>query len=499
MNHRTLLNGAAVCRNALCALLSIAATARATNYYFDASAGSETGLGTQASPWKSLARFKQLKLVAGDSVLLKRATSWVNDSLFITATGSLAKPIVVSDYGNPLLKRPAISAPGRLIVLENSKYVTLENLELSGARGGCVEMWDSTNTAIVVQDMDIHDCGGGIYMTGTNIIARRNFVHNGKMVVNTQATKDDDYGASGINLGQIDGAKIYGNRLVNLRAASYDYGEDGGAIEGWRTIRRSEIYGNFSFQSDGFLEFGGQAGDSVVDLSIHHNIVLDSKVLSCFHVASPQNLFGVGFDNVRLDNNLTVIRASGSWGHFLIASGQPLDRADRIKVRNNIFGSDSSTFLGYQEGGGTDPSFQHSNNLFWMPKYDPFKDGLTRQNGEQYADPNFANANYLAARPVDTVIASFTLKVGSPAIGKGLALGYSTDFLGNPASRTGAVDLGPITYGSVTGAIARAVSTRTNPVQTKISHDRNKLEFLLDVPSRIESRFIDPRGKSMDR
>lgn len=481
-------------------LLSIlgimASSAPCANYYLDGTSGSDAGSGTMADPWKSLSKVPQKMLVPGDSILLRRGAIWAKDSLFLAATGAADRPIVVSAYGNPLLAKPHVSSPGRLIVLNKSRQIVLENLELSGARGGGVEMWDSTNTGIVVQGLEVHDCGGGIYMTGTDITVRNNFVHDGRMVVNTQATMDDDYGATGINLGQIDGAKVYGNRLVDLVAPSYDYGVDGGAVEIWRTVRHAEIFGNFAYRADGFSEFGGLAGDSIVDLSVHHNIVLDSKVLACFHIASAKNLFGVGYDRVRYDHNLVVLRREPPWGHFIIADGSSLDRADRIQVRNNLFVSDSITMLSYEQGRGKDPSWVHSDNLFWIPKYDPLKDGLTAGPGDAYGDPLFAGPNWSSPALMDTAIGSFTLRPGSPAAGKGPDLGYAADFFGNPVARGGVADLGPLAVGSTAGVgWGSAIHIQRVPVDVRALPGGLEIRLALDSRTRLSARLLDAGGR----
>lgn len=446
-------------RLSLSLLCAVASTCFSKAYFF-ASDGADNGAGTQASPWKSSAKFKSLVLVAGDSVLFKRGSVWAAESLFISAKGSQTKPIVFSAWGNDRDSAPHLRAAGRLIVLNRSSDIVLEKLQLSGARGGCVEMWDSTNTRILVQDIEAKECGGGVYATGTDITIRRNYFHDGKMVVNTPGAKgtvagDDDYGASGIGLGQINGCKVYGNRLENLKAPSYDYGTDGGAIEFWRTVRNCDIYANFSRNTDGFMEFGGLKGDSAVDVSIHHNLILDAGTVGCFHMGGPSSGMGILFDRIRLDHNLAVDRYQMPWGYHLYSDGPRLDKPERIQVRNNIFVSDSAKFWTLDwTAPNKEPAFLHEDNLLWSPRENPFKDGWVAGRGEKFADPLFANSRWNAVAGWDTVAADYTPSSSSPASKAGRNLGYATDYFGKSYAAGVSVDLGPISRDGLSKLIA---------------------------------------------
>lgn len=467
-----------------------------SNYYFDAESGSDGNVGSRSSPWKSLGKFRQLNPAPGDSILLKRGSNWTKDSIIIRVTGAIGKPVVFSDYGESSKSRPHIASAGLLIVVDKSKYVVIENLELSGARGGCVEMWDSSSAHIVVQGVEAHGCGGGIYATGTDVVLRDNFLHDGKMVVNTKDVMDDDYGATGINLGRLDGCDVHGNRLVDLVAPSFDYGVDGGAIEFWKTTRNCDIHGNFAYRTDGFMEFGGQAGDSVVGVAIHHNVALETSVLACFHVASSTNPFGVGYENVRVDNNLVVKRKSAPWTFFLIADGAALDRIDRIKVRNNIFVADSATMLSYQPS-GMNPGFEHSYNLFWTPGFDPFKNGLKAGAGEMLLEPMFVGEAWNAMNAIDTVVSDFALDSASPAVASGVDLHYATDYFGNAASRGRATDRGPLALGSVSNSVRSMEFGRmVIPVVADRRGGEGAIRFNLDLPWRmvITARLVAVDG-----
>lgn len=470
--------------------------------YFFASDGSDAGTGTQASPWKSSVKFKTLSLVAGDSVLFKRGSVWPSDSLFITARGSASQPIVFSSWGDIRESAPHLTAPGRLIVLTRSTDLILENLRLSGARGGCVEMWDSTNTRIVVQDIETHDCGGGIYATGTDIVIRRNYFHDGKMVVNTPGEKgtvagDDDYGASGIGLGQINGCQVYANRLENLKAPSYDYGTDGGAVEFWRTVRNCDIHSNFSRNTNGFLEFGGLKGDSAIDVSIHHNLILDAGTVGCFHMGGPASAMGVLFDRIRIDHNLAVDRYQMPWGYHLYSDGPRLDRPERIQVRNNIFVSDSAKFWTLDwTAPNKEPAFLHRNNLLWSPKLNPFQDGWVAGPGEFFADPLFANPGWNSRPLWDTVAADYAPSSTSPSVKAGPNLGYAVDYFGERYPQGEPVDLGPFSRDVLSrGLPAGKGNARDGAVDVRGSRRGLVVELNLEVSQSCRMRLLGLGGE----
>lgn len=471
--------------------------ALAANYYFDNLAGKDSNPGTTSvAPWKSLSKFKTIKVSAGDSILLGRGSNWIGESLYVSATGTSDHPVVFSAYGDPTAPRPHIDNKGALFVLNRSRHVVVENLELSGAHGGCVEMRDSSNAHIVVQSIEAHDCGCGISMTGTDITVRGNHVHDGHMVVNTPNTMDDDYGATGIGFSRLDGCKVHGNRLENLVAPSYDYGVDGGALEFWKTTRHCDVQGNFAFNANGFTEYGGQKGDSIVDVAIHHNIYLESGILACFHLADSTMPFGLGYDNLRLDNNLGIVRKGKGGGFHLVADGAPLPDRNRIKVRNNIFVTDSSNYYTYQQNGASqDPTWTHEHNIVWNRKNNPFRGGWVAGEGEVFAEPLFANSAWNATSQTDTIVSHYAPSAPSPAVGKGVDLGYATDFFGRPATREGLVEIGPIAYADPTSVRTPVRGTHLNSVF--VSRRTGALLVTTNMPAStlLRPRLVDAHGK----
>lgn len=437
-------------------LLLLATGLQARAIHFDADSGNDAGSGaTPMLARKSFGDWRWARLGPGDSLLFKRGSRWVSDSLILSGEGTSAQPIVLTSYGDPAKPRPRLENTGLLVILHDMRHVVVEDLELSGARDACLQLSDSSVHHALVRGLETAGCGSGIRASGSDVAIVSNQLHDGRMVVNTQDVMDDDYGATGIVLERLDGCVVRANRMWNLSAPSWDYGADGGAVEFWKTVRRCEITGNFAYASDGFAEFGGQPGDSAIDIALHHNVALECGRFACFHIQDPEKPFGVGYDSVRVDNNLSVTRGGSAWSHHVVADGGLLERRGRIRVRNNVFVTDSSNVYVWQEGQERDPTWVREANLVWNPIHDPFASDRIRGEGEIWADPRFADAAWNATARVDTVIAHFALRPESPGFATGIDLGYAVDFFGDSATPGGVVDRGPFAHRAVERATRR--------------------------------------------
>lgn len=393
--------------------LLLAGSVSATNYYV-----SNTGLATNPgtskdSAWKTIATLKAkgIKLAKGDSILFQRGQTF-KDSLFVPASG-----IVVASFGAMSLPKPILSSPGRVIVLNRVSDVIVQQLHLKDGRGGCIEMWDSTTSIITIQDNEMSNCGGGIYASGYVLRIWRNYIHDGKMVVNTPrttaATMDDDYGASGINLNRVDNVSIQRNRLVNLSDTSYDYGFDGGAFEFWRSARNVTIAHNFIYNVPGLVEWGGLKGDSAVNITIQNNVGFETGVFACFHFGS------MGMRNLKLDHN-TIVNRTKAGAFVLYADGTPPANPDWIQLRNNVFVYDSlSGYMSQWEKPYNKIAITHQNNLIWAKTNKP--DTSVLGPGERVADPLFYGPSAGPGK-VDTILSHAHLSVKSPAYRAGVRI-----------------------------------------------------------------------------
>lgn len=167
------------------------AQAVGTTYYVDAAAGADTNAGTSASaPWKSLAKVNATALGPGTQVLLKAGSTWTNQYLDLTGSGSAGDPIVVGRYGTgakPVIDfgNTAVGGEGFGVRITNGSHWTISDLEITSGqfstsmrRNGILVLGAGAGggafSDIRILDNDIHDVFGNDRRTGgINFHARR--------------------------------------------------------------------------------------------------------------------------------------------------------------------------------------------------------------------------------------------------------------------------------------------------------------------------------------
>lgn len=154
-----------------------------TSYYVDCSAGTN-GTGTEASPFNTLEAANGVTLQANDKLLFKRGTTCVSSSQniggqtlrvglrLVNVKGTSQAPVVIDAYGNG--SAPKIDGEGvsETVLLRNSKYVTISNLDISNTdaeanryqymRRGIVAENDNAGEldGITIQNNNVHDIYG---------------------------------------------------------------------------------------------------------------------------------------------------------------------------------------------------------------------------------------------------------------------------------------------------------------------------------------------------
>lgn len=142
------------------------------NYYFDPVSGDDrhTGL-SPAKAFKTLQKLNSVRLLPGDSVLLKSGSVF-SEPLYISCRGDSAHPVVVSKYGGEA--RPAIILDGSVlqaVYVFNSENIVIRDLEISnkgpeavaGLNGLLVELLNyGTAKNITIDNLFIHDVYGNL-------------------------------------------------------------------------------------------------------------------------------------------------------------------------------------------------------------------------------------------------------------------------------------------------------------------------------------------------
>jgi hypothetical protein len=384
------------------------------SYYVDCVSGSDTNPGTSPSrAWASVRPVQAHEFAPGDSVLFKRDCVF-DGGLTVSHGGTVGNPVTYRAYGAgaaPTL-RNADGGPYATALDIRASHVVVTDLLVRDATESGVHI-DEQASHNVIRNVEAVAVGIGFSLDGPDNVITHSYAHDLHMVVNTPGG-DDDYGSVGFMVSAPRNEISY-SRCVNCRASSFDYGTDGGFAEIFNQGDGTSIHHNYAENTQGFLEIGAQNGGSARGVRIYYNVIRNSSSGLCLHTAGN---FAITIDDLRYDNN-TLVDTSARGDPIIDCLAETV--AGMLLVRNNIFYSNRTV--------STTDGFTHTNNLYYLTGGTRL--GITLGPAELVADPLF----------VDARAGNFHLRAGSPAIGRGLSLGYETDFDGRPVPAV-APDLG---------------------------------------------------------
>jgi hypothetical protein len=388
--------------------------------YFVSSKGNDDSPGTAtSSPWKTLSKVNSTLFFPGDVVRFDCGSTWTGN-LLIQNSGTQGNPIRFTSYGvgeKPVIRNTGIWSHSIDI---RANYVIVENFLMKESHEAGVYILDNYSHN-VVQDCEFANTGAGVVVRGSYNLVTRNYFHEGTMVVNTPGGSDD-FGANGVVVNGPNNEISY-NRGVNLIASSFDFGIDGGFVEFYGNVDNSYVHHNWVQYSAGFFEVGGGSARNV---RISYNVSLNNRSLGSIHITDQ---FGSIVENFRVENNTIVdVAEYGSTSSALIwFGGAPSPSA--FFFRNNIVMLGNFSFLSIS-------SFSRSNNLYHFLNAATRIGGSGAGPGDIQADPKF----------IDPRLNNFHLRPESPAIDKGIDLGYTIDYDRQPVPVGGAPDLGAYEY-----------------------------------------------------
>jgi hypothetical protein len=428
-------------------------------FYVDSVNGNDSNDGlSEGNSLRSLSKIESMKLYPGDTVRFRRGSVFTGP-LVITDSGDAVRRIVVTDYGDNNLPAPSFtntlfqpekSSFGNCIRLKGS-YILLENIychhtpaQLPSSAGGFTTMWelgaiyiDKTATHCIVRNNELYDCGVGIKSYGEYAVIKNNYIHDC-----TRVLKEWSWGPIGIWLGtghqEVSFNRIFNYSEVDPRITwgpdSYGGGADGGAIEiDDARIPKSDIFIHHNHTRDcqGFLEVTWsdvQQNPAYSGFNIHHNISDDYQQF----VAMWRG------ESCRIENN-TIIRRkrnANDWGVFNITQAQA-----RNQIRNNIVVvANDIVIFNVGKKGTAQPASIIANNLYFAVSGN-LAVGLEGPGANPvYGDPGFVNMD------PGNLAEDFMIKAGSPAINKGLSIGYTTDFAGTVIPQGTAPDIGAFEF-----------------------------------------------------
>jgi hypothetical protein len=399
-------------------LAPTAAHIPSTSYYVDCDLGSDTNPGTSPSQaWASVGAVQAHRFAAGDSVLFKSGCVF-DGGLTIDDGGTAANPVTYGAYGMgaaPTLRNINGGAFATAIDIRAS-HVVVSNMIVRDATESGVRI-DEQASHNVVRNVEAVAVGIGFLSHGPDNMLTRNYAHDLRMVVNTPGGHDD-YGAVGFVVSAPRNEISY-NRCLNCRASSFDYGADGGFAEILNHGDGTSVHHNYSRNTEGFLEVGAQNGGSARSVRVYYNVIRDSSSGLCLHTTGN---FAITIDDLRFENN-TLVKTSAPGSPIIDCLADPV--AGMLLVRNNIFYSNRTV--------ATTDGYMHTNNLYYLTGGAPL--GITLGPAEVVQNPLFVNLR----------AGNFHLRAASAAIGRGLPLGYETDFDGRPVPAI-TPDLGAYQY-----------------------------------------------------
>jgi uncharacterized repeat protein (TIGR02059 family) len=239
--------------------------------------------------------------------------------------------------------------------------------------------------------------------------------------------------------------------------------------------------------------YDSRSHDIVEDIFIYYNLAdgignKTSQYGTAFFATGniPVDANGIIYRRIYIVNN-TIIAGTGSYGteagiNFSIAGS-----ASNIVVKNNIivgFGDVGDGGAIFIDGSrlSSFTNFTLQNNIFYQNK----RNSVMLYAG---ANPSYAvNSGNITANPLHTSATDFHLQPGSPAIGKGIYSGYTTDYANAVVNNPPAI--GAYEYGS-------AVVAPTAPVYQN-SAVNNATPSVLEMTYSIALANIAPAASAFN-
>ena len=391
------------------------------SYFIDGSnpAALDSGPGTLAEPWHSLAGPAGHSFQAGDSLLFRCGSSY-SGAFTLSASGSETNVIAIGSYGSGAA--PVLSNPGQLSILTlGGSYVTVEGLAFTDA--ATMMTWNthsyensgaililSGGQHIQVQNCEFTQVGVGVKSWGLFTSVVGNNFHDLVIAYNDSS---QSYGAIGVSLNNSN-ARVSQNRFTNCRSTSSPYGADGGAVEiEGATFAKDNILidRNLSSGSQGFLEVTETTSSNV---TLAYNVSDDYQQFIAFDTTVTPNNYQA------LNNTVVRTRSANATNVFTIFQYRvagPAPASAWLRIANNVFYTPACQVL---RGTYTykDFDFSHDHNVIFSGLADPM--GYPLGGGDNIADPMF----------VSVVGKDYHLQGGSPALNAGIDVGLATDFNG---------------------------------------------------------------------
>lgn len=279
-------------------------------HFVNCRTGSDRTAGTRRSPWATPAAVTRRSFAPGSTVSFARGCTW-RAPLTLRGSGTGRQPIVVTSYGNGTKPTFTDQARDNLATIDVvGDHVTVEHLKVTGAAQYAIAAAGSHDT--IARDT-VTRSGGAVLVTGPHALVNEMRASNLHMISNTPGG-DDDYGAVGYDI-QAPHATVANSSCTNCRAASYDYGHDGGFVEIWNSGDDLSVHNNVATNTQGFLEIGGgPKRRHANNVTVAHNTMIQVHGGFCIH---GHGKFAIDSSRITISHNLIINKHSHQWGYVL--------------------------------------------------------------------------------------------------------------------------------------------------------------------------------------
>jgi parallel beta-helix repeat protein len=407
--------------------------------YFVATTGSDSNLGTEGLPWRTIQKAADT-LVAGDTVYIKAGT--YPERVVPQHSGTAGNPIVYAAYpghtvtldgatvvvpqwsglfdisekhhirlsGLRILNAgPNVEVAG--ILVDGSSHVIVEHNHVSNTSSSGIGVWDSYDVIIDSNEVE-RACYNGsnesISVGGTDTFeVRHNHVHHSR--------KEGICPKDGSSNGKVFGNEVHHTEAVGIYIDAWD-----------KHTHHIEVYDNVvhDVAANGF-SVASEQGGLLENVGVYNNIAYNNKwvglhLFECCAAEHPVR-------NVRIVNNTFYRNGWEPWGGGILLENP---QAEDVVIRNNICSQNLSFQIAVDARVPLE-RYAVDHNLI-----DGYRGG---EDGEIYGD------DYVQGDPlfVDAASADFHLRSNSPAIDRGSPLAApATDFDGQSRPYGAGYDIG---------------------------------------------------------
>ncbi len=423
--------------------------------YHVATSGSDSNPGTQASPWRTIAKAANM-MVAGDTAIVAGGT--YAEKITASRSGTAAAPIkfTAASGQTPIINGTGVTTGqyGSLFTFSNVSHVKLDGFTIKNSGAYCVMLAGNT-TKVEISNLDVSNCAaaGAIWVEGSTVpshsVIRDSKVHDnphgGIVLWNSPGgyyliERNRVWNNAGS--GNFDGIQVGGeaaglHHVVVRDNVAYDNGtatEGADQIDmgGHSPVHHYLLEGNEVWGVGGHIKIHGNPAQHTIARfnratgigfdeydrpnapAIYNNTVYNAGHAALFYSDYVDSGYGSSFGGMELRNNLFV----GSTNYTLVVSAVP---GGKIDVRHSSLKLDGNM---YRFG---------SKGISWLPR--SFNCGLAGAEGEaEFAAFQAANAPDVqdprgkrttaaaTAIFVNPAGKNYELLAGSPAIDAGVEL-----------------------------------------------------------------------------